>query len=406
MKKKLLFAIHKLGAGGAEKSLATLLQCVPLDDYDVTLLAFDPSGIFRSQIPENVKVVGGPDDVVCEGAKILSPVFWRHCNLRLLYIKIRCILGNKLRSKASWKRKCHGQYYNEVWKNRIKDFDGEYDIAISYMDGVNYYVIDHVNAKRKILWCHNDYNKLDYLPSYDLTYYEKAEKVFTISEVCCQSLRDNFPSIREKFDVIENISSATMINSQAADVSELLASNDGFNNDSRFKVVSIGRLTDQKGFDMAVEAAKILQNKGIKFCWYILGEGELRGKLEQMVADKGVSDCIKFIGIRSNPYPYMKGADLFAMTSRYEGKSIALDEAKILAKPIVVTNYPSVSDAIENGVTGLIVNMDSVAIADGIETLYRDKDARKKLSSFLLSKDWSNEKPVVDKFMKVLKNKA
>ena len=402
MKKKILFAIHKLGAGGAEKSLTTLLQCLSLDDYDVTLLAFDASGIFLSQIPHNIKVVGGANDVVCEDAKILSVRFWNHCNPRLIYIKIRCILGNKLRSKESWKRMCHSQYYNDVWKHQLKDFEGEFDIAVSYMDGVNYYVIDHVHAKRKILWCHNDYNKLDFVPSYDLPYYEKAEKVFTISEVCCQSLRENFPSIQDKFDVIENISSARMINAQACDVSEMESCDDGFDYDKRFKIVSIGRLAEQKGFDIAVDAAKILHDKGIDFCWYVLGEGESRGELEQKVADNGVSDCLKFIGIRSNPYPYMKRADVFAMSSRYEGKSIALDEAKILGKPIVVTNYPSVKDAIEDGVTGLIVDINAESIAEGIEKMYRDEDIRNKLTENLSTKDWSNEKPVVEKFMKVL----
>lgn len=402
-KKKILFVIHRLDAGGAEKSLISLLNSLPLESFEIDLLAVDPKGIFHNQVPATVNMVKAPCELVGQNAPISQKRFWENVTIEIFFIKIYCIICNHFRGEKSKKEMCHSQYYNKIWKHHVPENPKEYDVAVSYIDGMNYYVIDHVKAKRKILWCHNDYNKLDLIPEYDLPYYEKADKICTISEQCKKSLLDNFPSLYSKIDVIENISSPRMIFEQANLFEEIKLSGDGFLDDKRFKIVSVGRFAQQKGFDFAVDSAKILLSKGLSFCWYILGDGELRGQLEEAVKKKGVSNVIKFIGIRSNPYPYIKNADLYVMPSRYEGKSIALDEAKILCKPIVVTRYPSVGDAIINGKDGLIVDINAQAIADGIMKLYNDKNLCKTFIRNLELEDCSNEKQVVTKFLELLK---
>lgn len=402
-KKKILFVIHRLDAGGAEKSLVSLLNSLPLDFFDIDLMAINPNGIFRNQIPDKVHLITASRELICKSEKITAKRFWQYTNIKTLLIKIACVLGDRLRGNNNKRLKSRGQYDNDIWKSHIPDCKNEYDLAISYMDGVNYYVIDHVKARRKILWCHNDYNKLEYKPEYDEKYYRKAYKVCTISDVCKKSLVENFPNLKDKFEVVENISSARIINAQANMHEEMRHNNDGFAEDRRFKIVSIGRLSEQKGFDYAVEAAKILKDNGFTLGWYVLGEGPLRKSLEELTNNSNVEDTIKFIGIRSNPYPYIKDADLYVMPSRYEGKSIALDEAKILCKPIVVTNYPSVGDAIINGKNGLIVDINAQAIANGIMKLYNNDNLREELIKNLRQEDCSNEKRVVAKFLEIIK---
>ena len=402
-KKNLLFVIHRLNAGGAEKSLVSLLNALPSAMFEIDLLAIDPSGIFLRQVPPAIKVLEPPREMVCMSVKITDKRFWQCATLKLLLVKLRCILGNHLRGGGSKARRSHSQYYNDIWQKHIPNLGFKYDVAISYIDGLNYYVIDHVTAGKKILWCHNDYNKLEFNPFYDHRYYEKADKICTISELCRKSLIENFPDLKDKFEVIENISSPRMINVQADMCDEMESAKDGFILDKRFKIVSIGRLTEQKGFDFAIDAAEVLKNRGLDFCWYILGEGPLRKVLESAIQAKGLSDNIKFIGIRSNPYPYIKRADVFAMPSRYEGKSIALDEAKILHKPIVVTNYPSVYDAVENKITGLIVEMNGESIASGIQQLHDDAMLRDALTSELGKHNYGNEKQVISSFLDLIK---
>lgn len=402
-KKNILFVIHSLDAGGAEKSLVSLLSSISQEHFNIDLMAVNPYGIFKNQIPRDINIIETPKNLICECSKINKKRFWENATLKIILIKLWCIISNHLRGNKSKKKMCHSQYYNMIWKKFIPNNPKMYDVAISYIDGMNYYVIDHINAKKKILWCHNDYNKLDYIPEYDLPYYSKADYICTISEICKKSLIENFPNLSNKIHVVENIISEKIINAEANKLDEIQHAGDGFINDNRYKLVSIGRLSKQKGFDFAVEVAKSLKEKDIKFCWYILGEGELRAQLEEMAVHNNVSDVLKFIGVRSNPYPYIKKADLYIMPSRYEGKSIALEEAKILCKPIVVTNYPSVKDAIEDGKNGLIVNINSQAITDGIIKLFYNKDLCDRFVNNLQNEDYSNEKQVITQFIDLLK---
>jgi glycosyltransferase involved in cell wall biosynthesis len=133
-----------------------------------------------------------------------------------------------------------------------------------------------------------------------------------------------------------------------------------------------------------------------------LGIGYSENDLKNQARRNDVTDVIKFVGVRANPYPYIKRADLFVIPSRFEGKSIALDEAKILCKPIVATKYPSVSDALEDGKNGVLVNMDARSIADGIQALYGDEAKRNALRGYLKNDNCSNEEEVVNKFMSLV----
>lgn len=396
-KKKLIFVIHRLGAGGAEKSLASLLNSLPLDDYEVDVMALDPTGIFRNQVPHQCHMIEAPKEMICMSSLIKSSRFWCNVTPKLLFLKLACILKNHLRSKKSWEAMDHSQYYQHFFSSYIPKLKGEYDVAISYMDGLNYYVVDKISAKKKILWVHNDYNKYTYISSFDLPYFEKADKVITISNVCKKSLVENFPSIADKFDVVENISSSRIINIQ-----KFLPEEDPYFLDNKIKLISIGRLAAQKGFDMAIEAARLLKQEGVDFKWYIMGDGVLRRELEETIHTKGVADVMILMGIRSNPYPYIAAADVFVMPSRFEGKSIALDEAKILQKPIVVTNYSSVTDAIKNGVTGVITDINAQSIAAGIKRIITDNALRNQIVQNLKAHDYSNEKIVVGKIIDII----
>lgn len=400
--KNVIFVIHRLGAGGAEKSLVSLMNSLPLYDVNVHLMAIDPTGIFRSQVPSGVHLVEAPKELICQSARITSRLFWRNTSFKLVLLKIFCIICCRLRGKESKSKRSHDQFYNDFWKRIIPDYSDYYDVAVSYMDCVNYYVVDHIKAGRKILWCHNDYNKLEYVASYDRQYYEKADYICTISQSCKDSLITNFPTLENKFMIVENISSIKIINNQSDITDEMVRSGDGFMYDKRFKILSIGRITEQKGFDYAIEATKLLKERKIEFCWYIIGEGPLRKSLETVIQKQELYNCIKFIGIRSNPYAYMKRADIFVMPSRYEGKSIALDEAKILCKPIVITNYPSAKDAIIDGKNGIITDISAKAIAKGILELYYDQNLRETFERNLKAVDYSNQRQVVATFMELI----
>lgn len=107
-------------------------------------------------------------------------------------------------------------------------------------------------------------------------------------------------------------------------------------------LLSIGRLSRQKGFDYAIDAAALLKKAGYRFKWYVLGIGGLQEELETRIQEKGVDDCFKLLGNRENPYPYIKNCTIVVQSSRFEGKSVVLDEAKILAKPLLSMDFVSI----------------------------------------------------------------
>ena len=375
--KSILFVIPDMKAGGGQKSLLSLLNSFPINKYSVDLMVIKKGGIFLSQLPQEITLVEAPKELISFYSSVKEKIFWSNLNIKCFFLKmlsIACFRSNLLGNK---RRGCQQQLLYSFWNNFIPNNKKHYDVAVSYIDDTNYYVIDHIKASKKILWCHNDYNKLPYVAGFDIPYYKKANNICTISEICKKVLDDNFPTEKDKITVIENISSSRFIRSQADMLPDSSKSTDDYFNDKSFKIISIGRLSEQKGFDYAIGAASILKEYGIDFCWYIIGDGPLRENLESQIKDKNLGDFVKLLGLRANPYPYIKYADLFAMTSRYEGKSIALDEAKILCKPILVTKFPTVFDSITDGINGKLVELNSQEIAEGIKIMYENSNLRK-----------------------------
>ena len=170
---------------------------------------------------------------------------------------------------------------------------------------------------------------------------------------------------------------------------------------NRSNILSVGRLWNQKGFDLAIDAAAVLKQQGIDFAWYIIGEGSLRAPLQKQIDALGLSDCFLLLGTRENPYPYMKHCDMLVQPSRYEGKSVVLDEAKMLCVPIVATAYPTVGDQIVDGKEGVITEMSAQGIADGILRIMKDEQLRNRLKTYLSEHEYGNQNEI-RKYMKIL----
>ena len=174
-------------------------------------------------------------------------------------------------------------------------------------------------------------------------------------------------------------------------------------NDDKVNILSIGRLHGQKGFDIAIDACKILIDSGYNACWYVIGEGKERKKLEELIEKNNLKNNFKLLGLKSNPYKYLKACDIYVQPSRYEGKSVAIDEAKILCKPIVVTNFSTVYDQIEDSRTGIITEMNDISLSKGIESLIDNKELKKYINSNLRRLSLENEKEINKLYGLILK---
>ncbi|MFD4703685.1 glycosyltransferase [Gottfriedia sp. NPDC058432] len=387
--KKVLFLVSDMESGGFQKSLVTLLQCFDYSKYKIDIAVFSPTGIFLNQIPKEVNLInlGFP------------PSFFKKfpgCILDLIKEKkIKFALKRTFHFLLSRLNKGYAAMY---MSSNFPIIDEHYDVAIDYNgQQILYYLVDKIKANKKITYFHNDYEKWSYYYSADKLYYPKVDYIVTVSEICKQSLDKFFPECSHKTRVIENISSPTLINNMACSNLDLF---DGFEGT---KIVTVGRPLMSKGYDIAIKASAKLKANGYNFRWYSIGTSNEESKFKKMVTDLNLNNDFIFLGEKENPYPYIKQADLYAQPSRYEGKSVAIDEAKILNKPIIVTNFSTVLDQIENKVNGIITNMDEESVFKAIKEAIDYKEKLTLLTANLKNEKLGNEHEI-NKLYRLIEN--
>ncbi|USK26511.1 glycosyltransferase [Bacillus sp. CMF21] len=398
MKKNLLFVIPGLGAGGGEKSLVNLLTQIDFSTYNIDLLLFNHNGIFMRYLPKEVNVLPLPDKFKIFALPVMQSVqrFLFKGNFNMAYHRILFALGNKSIKDVSKKEQYNWKYFSKSFPVLEK----KYDAAIGFLEkSSTYFCVDKVNANKKIGWVHIDYDKLGMDPNYDIKYFNQLDHIITVSEECSNILSHRFPSQKEKIDVIYNIVSPRVIEFMASQKINDEISHPAAN---QLSILTIGRLHEQKGYDLAIDACRLLVDRGINVRWSVIGEGEEREKLEKMIRGKQLENHFILQGLKSNPYPFIEEADIYAQTSKFEGKSIAIDEAKILRKPILVTNFSTAKDQINSGIDGIIVEMSPAAIADGIENLAQNHQLRKTLSENLSKQELGTETEI-NKLYRILR---
>ena len=386
MKKNILFIIPSLGAGGGEKSLVNLLHEIDYSKFNVDLFIINHIGLFMEFLPKEVNILPMPPDLSIYNKKLYKSFieFLFRGKIILAYSRVIFAIINRIYiSKAKAE-----QYSWQYIRRAIGKFDKKYDIAIGYMEKTsNYLCIDNVVAEKKIGWIHNDYSKLDVDKDFDIRYFKQLDYIITVSEECDKILKSTFPLYENKIKLIFNIVSKKTV--------EDLANNDSEVYDKEYvNILSIGRLHRQKGFDMALEACKLLIKEGYKIRWNIIGEGALRYELISEIKKAHLEEDFKLLGLKANPYPYIKNCDIYVQPSRFEGKSIAVDEAKILCKPIVVTNFSTAKDQIKDGQHGIIVEMNATAVAEGIKKIINNHELMVNIVRNLKSLDLGTENEI------------
>lgn len=378
--RKVLIAINNMRIGGAQKSLLSFLQELASSeyakDYEIHLLVMDPAGEYMQQLPDNVNLITIPELRWMSG-RVTTELIRKHFSIRAMLGEISWILRRKL--KLFPKSLNTEQKLWKSWKAFVPKLKDNYDFAISYMDGPpNYWLMDKVNSQKKVLWVHSEYQKQKYDPVFDRRFFEKCDAMVTISDDCRNCIVKEFPQLEDKVYVLENITSSPNV----VQMSKIYEPPEYAGIES-IKILSVGRLNWQKGFDVAIESARLLRGKGEVFQWVVLGEGSERTNLEKRIKEAAVEDCFVLVGAKENPYPYMKACDILVQPSRVEGRSIVLDEVKVFNKPIIATNYTTVHDSIEHGKNGWIVKMTPEALCEGIVRMIHDEKLRQRLVGYL-----------------------
>lgn len=395
-KKNLLFVIPSLAAGGGEKSLVNLLSQIDYQKYNVDLFLLNHDGLFMEFLPKQVNILPLPKRYQLFSLPLLQSLskllsrgeFSLAINRTLFTVKNRVISDTSKREQYTWK----------YVANSLEKLPKKYDAAVGFLEKTStYFCVEKVVAQKKIGWVHIDYDKLGMDPDFDAPYFKQLSSIVTVSEECANIFKKRFHDQKEKVEVMYNIVSPTIINYMADTGLDNLFQKDK----NETSILTIGRLHYQKGLEIAIESCRKLKNMGYNIKWYVIGEGTEREKLTDLIKENGLEEHFYLLGLKSNPYPYLKQADIYVQSSRFEGKSIAIDEAKILNKPIVVTNFSTAQDQINNGVDGLIVDMSSDGIVEGVEMLIKDRELREKLVDNLSRLKLGTEKEI-DKLYRIL----
>lgn len=393
MKNSLLFIMPSLDAGGAEKSLLTLLGLLDYERYDVELMLFRKTGFFLERVPGQVRVIdAGRDYAYFDGsARKALAYFIEHGKFRLASARLRYARTLGLEDSAAKRQ--------TVWdclSKAMRPPGRAYDAVIAYMEGNPiYYALEKTRAFKKIGYVHSDYDKLGLNPEFDRPFFEKLDAIVTVSGACAAGMARAFPSCEQKITVIENIISVKEIERLACAERVFDGAFKGIN------LVSVARLSREKGIDIALAACALLVGAGLDVRWHIVGDGSERQALETAAAQAGLSDRFLFLGARKNPYPYVAQCDIYVQPSRYEGKSIALEEAKALAKPIVATNFSTVAGQLKDGENALIAGIDPETLAQKIMALIAQPQLREQLSASLRRTRAGNEAEI-EKFYTLL----
>lgn len=393
MKKKLLFIQPSMQFGGAEKSLQTLLCLLDYEQYDVDLLLFRPEGEFLKLLPKEVNLLPLPED-----AKTFAQPIVPACLSFLKQGKVSLALDRLCFSKAVRKDGSVRMREQYGWQYQRKVFDmlpDEYDAAIAYLEGSPiYFCADCVKAKKKIAYIHSDYPKLQTNPNFDDGYFSQMDALVVVSAQCADALQKEFPQYADKVRIVENIIAPAVLRERAEESAD-------FGDDYKgLRVLTMGRLDTPKGIDIAVEACAKIADKA-DFRWYVLGEGPERENIAQMIRDNHLENRFILLGARLNPYPYLRACDVYIQPSRFEGKSIALEEAKCFGKPILTTAFTTVADQITDTVNGSVAEISAESIAERLLELIFDDGIRQKYTDAL--QNYAGNTHELEKFYDLLR---
>lgn len=402
---KILFVINTLGQAGAETALLSLLRTLTKEGrearYEISLYVLTGQGEMASRLPEDVRLLNREyreeSVLTAKGRKYLKKKVLKAmftggtvCKLSPYLVKNACAMLRKKRflpDKLLWR----------VLSDGGMVLREEYDLAVSYLEGgAAYFVADHVKAAKKAAFIHVDYEKAGYTRALDRDCYLKFDKIFTVSDEVRDAFLKAYPELPDKTEVFHNILNKEEIVRSACEGEGFT---DGF---TGIRLLSVGRLTVQKAFEVSVAAMKRLKDKGENVRWYVLGEGDRRKKLQGQIDALGLTKDFILYGAVNNPYPFMKQADIYVHASRFDGKSIAIQEAQILGKPMVVSDCSGNREQVCPGEDGLMCDLNPESLADKIMLLIEDEALRRKLGSAAAEKN-ADVKEEIKKILSMLK---
>lgn len=328
--KKVLFVLNNMNIGGTEKSFLNLIDTLPVDKYDITLMLMEKTGGYMEMVPQNVHIIEMQN--YCEmKSEIMDPPLTVIRN----YLKRGRVKRALALAYSHLLFKCSGDrtlYYKKVLKGT--NINDEYDVAVAYcgpFDFVTVFVLFFTKAKRKVQWIHFDVEKFHFNTKMCRKLYPNFEKIYVVSDEAKQALIRKIPGI-------ENITETRLNVVSRENCRRLAEQGNGYTDKYEgIRIITVGRLSKEKGQDIIPIVARKLVDANVDFRWYLIGDGNLRSTILELCKQYSVQDRVVLLGTQINPYQYLRDSDLYIQTSLHEGFCITLAEAKAFDLPIIST---------------------------------------------------------------------
>lgn len=374
--------------GGAERSLIGLLDAFDYEAYEVSLFLYRHEGELLDLIPDQVRVLPQNDRYTHFDTPIVRELFSRHFlfGLSRLFAKIG-VFAQRILFRKELDVWATMQATSRSLQWLLPKLEGDYDLAISFL-GIPDVLLNRVSARKKAAWNHTDYTRLRPFKAYDRALYSQLDWIVSVSENCTAQFLSVYPEFQEKAITIENIlSSRLLTDSLGNEIPEWPGA-------SSWKLLSIGRFSEAKNFDNVPAICRMIREQGPDANWYLIGYGGDEPLIRQKIREYRMDGHVFLLGKKNNPYPYIKACDVYVQPSRYEGKSVAVREAQILGKPVVITAYETSGSQLEDGFDGLIVPMDNRGCAEGIVRLLRDPQKMREVAEHTGARDYTNAEEI------------
>lgn len=357
MKRKILFLIESLAGGGAEKVLSIIVKYFDYGKYEVTVCPIVDEGIYCDDVK---KQVTDYKSIVSYKGSSLSRL-WNRIKYKLIY-----------------------SYLPIDWVYKMFIPKG-HDVEVAFCEGFVTKLLAHANSRsKKIAWVHTDLKDNPW--PIELGIYkdiEEEHRTYSVYDniVCVSPFAQQ--SFYELYDLKDKLT--TIYN--PIDVADIRCKV-GLRKkkyDGNIRLISVGRLVIQKGYDRLLKVVKRLHDDGYPVFLTILGEGAERKTMEYYVVEHDMQSYVSLPGFFENPYQKMSESDLFICSSRAEGFSLVIAEAMVLGIPIVSTNCSGPNELLQGGKYGLLVENSKEGMYKGIKALLDNHSKLNDLGNLSLS---------------------
>ncbi|MGM9876388.1 MAG: glycosyltransferase [Bacilli bacterium] len=346
MKKILVFG-YNMDIGGAEKSLLDTLNYLT-NKYEIDLYLLEKKGDLLNDLDKSINIFELKKNLIFY-------IFFRYISL------FRKIVINSIANSK------------------------DYDFAVGYIEGRSATWVSDIKKKiKKIAWIHCDVSKFDI----GISYYEAKKSYNNMDYIICVSneAKNNFCNkysiSKGKVSVINNFIDENLVKEKSLE----------FNvHNNVFTFLNVAKMRKEKRQDRLIKAAAMLKRKGYKFKIQLIGDGPNLEFITKMMYDNDVDDVVEILGVKKNPYPYIKNCDYFILPSSSEGYGIVIKEALTLGKKIITTNTVGPKEILQNGKLGIIVSNTDSAVIKVMEEVLKNKDKYNYLDNILLKYEGDNE---------------